>query len=128
MTAVIYHKSISTLLANEVIPRVYKKPRCDFRSPLRKIPKQYDIWIVHFGGISTGISLNFNQSRVVYFIIFGRHSFFYIAHQKLHAFFAQGLPGEKGDRSNLAGPKGLPVRIKYPRFECVVFQFNSMDR
>ncbi len=30
MAVVIYHKSISTLLANIVILRVYKKPRCDF--------------------------------------------------------------------------------------------------
>ena len=36
MTVVIYHKSISTLFANDAIPRVYKKPRCDFKSRLMK--------------------------------------------------------------------------------------------
>jgi hypothetical protein len=36
ITAVIYHKSISTLLADDVISWVYKKLRCDFRSPLMK--------------------------------------------------------------------------------------------
>ncbi len=36
MTEVIYHKNISTLLANDVTSWVYKKPRCNFRSPLMK--------------------------------------------------------------------------------------------
>ena len=36
MMVVIYQKSISTLLGNDVIPRVYKKSRWDFRSPLMK--------------------------------------------------------------------------------------------
>lgn len=35
MTVVIYHSNISTLLADDVIPQVLKKPRCDFiRTPL----------------------------------------------------------------------------------------------
>ncbi len=36
MTVVIYHKSIFTLLANDVTSWVYKKSRCDFRSSLMK--------------------------------------------------------------------------------------------
>ena len=37
MAEVIYHKSISTLLANDVISSVYNKPpRCDFTSSLMK--------------------------------------------------------------------------------------------
>ena len=36
MTEVIYHKSISTLLANDVTSSLYKKRRCGFRSPLMK--------------------------------------------------------------------------------------------
>ena len=36
MTEVIYHRNISTLLANDVTSWVYKKPRCNFRSSLMK--------------------------------------------------------------------------------------------
>ncbi len=35
---VICHKSMSTLLANDITPRVYKKLHCDLRSPLMKTP------------------------------------------------------------------------------------------
>ena len=36
MTEVIYHKNISTLLANDITSWAYKKPRCDFRLLLMK--------------------------------------------------------------------------------------------
>jgi hypothetical protein len=42
----------------------------------------------------------------------GWESMFYILYTKdiINCFFAQGLPGEKGENNNVAGPKGLPVR------------------
>jgi hypothetical protein len=63
MTVVIYHQNISTLLADDVIPRVYKKPRCDFRSPLMKT---LDCSVETLGREcnSTGICINLNQSGV----------------------------------------------------------------
>jgi hypothetical protein len=63
MTVVIYHQNISTLLADDVILRVYKKPRCDFRSPLMKTLD----WSVETLGRecnSTGICIHLNQSGV----------------------------------------------------------------
>ena len=63
LTVVIYHNSISTLLANDVTSWVYKKPRCDFRSPLVKTLN----WSVEMLGRacnSTGLCIHFNKTRV----------------------------------------------------------------
>ena len=43
---VIYHKSISILLANDVTSWIYKKPRCDFRSPLMHEDTRLECWNV----------------------------------------------------------------------------------
>ena len=64
MTVVIYHKSISSLLANGVTSWVYKKRRCDFRSPLMKTLD----WSVETLGRecnSTGLCIHFYKTRVV---------------------------------------------------------------
>ena len=63
LPSVIYHLFISILLANNVIPRVYKKPRCVFRSPLMKTLD----WSVETLGRecnSTGLCIHFNKTRV----------------------------------------------------------------
>ncbi len=45
------YKGIFTLMANNVLPQVYKKLRCDFRSPLTKTPD----WSVEMFGRSRNI-------------------------------------------------------------------------
>ena len=55
--------NIFTLLANDVVPREYKKSRCDFRSPLMRTLD----WSVETLGReynSTGLCIHFNTTRV----------------------------------------------------------------
>ena len=60
--AVIGHKSTSILWANDIIPQVYKKPHCDFRSLLMK---SLDWSVVRLGREwnSTGLCIHFNKAR-----------------------------------------------------------------